>query len=721
MINKAYQLGYVWRSFGPWWLLARIRYAVRVRLGLLRRRLPPTAWSSHTLREALTDPCMAEPAAYLAYRRTSAPLFFFAPLDQQRFQESCARWDCAGITPLQLAGEIEQGSFRYFHRMPIRVGFPPPWLINPFTNQPAPADRHWSEIGDFGQGDIKGVWEVNRFGFVYTLVRAYWRGRDERYAELFWRLLEDWRLRNPPQRGPNWKCGQEISFRVMAWCFGLYGFLEAEATTAERVADLANMISVQGERIEANLDYALRQRNNHGISEGLGLWTIGSLFPELRSAARWQALGREVLETEARKLIYADGSFAQHSVNYHRLMLHDYLWALRLADVQGQPFSAELHSHVGKACAFLFQIQDDVTGHMPNYGHNDGALILPLNNCDYRDFRPVIQATHFLCTSKRCYESGLWDEDLLWLFGPQALDAPVEPGERGDLRADAGGYYTIRALNGFAFVRCATFADRPAHADMLHVDLWWRGHNVALDAGTYSYNAPPPWTNELSRTRYHNTVTVDDLDQMERVGRFIWAPWLHSRVHAFQRSTNGHLSYWEGEHDGYKRLRPPHSHRRAIVRIGDDSWLILDRLSGQKDHTYGLHWLLADLPYGWEPDNGRLTLDTGDADYFVQVGSLPARSDQTLVRGDVSSARGWQAPFYHDRVPALSLTANVYGETCLFWTIFGPEASSVAVDGSSLVVSTEAWQTRVSWRTMNETSKPLINSVSISGRLEDEL
>src|SRR6185295_11415525 len=108
--------------------------------------------------------------------------------------------------------------------------------------------------------------------------------------------VEDWRDNNPPQLGANWKCGQEISFRVMAWCFGLYGFLDAQSTTAQCVASLAQMIAISGARIEANLDYALSQHNNHGISEGLGLWTIGSLFPELRSAERWREKGRQVLE-----------------------------------------------------------------------------------------------------------------------------------------------------------------------------------------------------------------------------------------------------------------------------------------------------------------------------------------------------------------------------------------------------------------------------------------
>src|SRR6185369_9740255 len=101
----------------------------------------------------------------------------------------------------------------------------------------------------------------SRFGFAYALARAYWRTGDEAHAEMFWRAAEDWRAKNPPQLGPNWKCGQETSFRVMAWCFALHALLDARATTASRVASLARMIAVSAERIAANFDYALSQRN----------------------------------------------------------------------------------------------------------------------------------------------------------------------------------------------------------------------------------------------------------------------------------------------------------------------------------------------------------------------------------------------------------------------------------------------------------------------------
>lgn len=719
MIGIVRYVPQLWRCLGPGWLAYRLSYAARMRTGLLRRQMPATDWSAHPLSAALNDPALADPTDYLAYRRNQAPAFFFTPSDRERYQSYLVEWDRAGVTPIGIASDLAQGILHYFEHTVAQVGFPPDWFANPFTGQRAPAVQHWSQIADFGHGDIKVIWEPSRFGFTYALVRAYWRTGDERYAELFWRLVEDWHLHNPPQRGPNWKCGQEISFRVMAWCFGLYGFLDAAAASARRVADLAQMIAVSGQRIEANLSYALSQRNNHGISEGVGLWTIGSLFPELRDAARWRAEGRDVLERLGRELIYADGSFTQHSVNYHRLMLHDYIWALRLGDLLCQPFRIELKARVSRAAMWLYQLQDEVSGRVPNYGSNDGALILPLNNCDYQDFRPAVQAAHYVCTRARVYTSGPWDEDLLWLFGPTAVQAPVRTPPRADLQAEPGGYYTLRAQSGFTFVRCATLQHRPAQADMLHVDLWWRGQNLAIDAGTYSYNAPDPWNDSLAHTAYHNTVTVDDLDQMNRVGKFLWLPWLCSRIFQYNQSYREHRTYWEGEHDGYERLKAPVTHRRGVLRLGDDYWLVLDALLSEERHSYRLHWLFADLPYEWDGAAGDLRLHTAAGPYYIRMATASGIGAYSLVRADQDSARGWWAPYYYDRQPALSVDLVAEAPALCFWTLLGPAPVRVTAEGVTLHLETEQWQGSVTMRA--DRRRSLVASISIAGALEDQL
>jgi len=703
------------RYLGFSWLAYRLGYEARRRTGLLERRTPITPWPAQPLRTFLTDTKLADPRAYLDYRRSQAPAFFFRASDRYRYRPLLTGWDQAGTSSVSLADGVSGGEFRYFQHQIARPGSPPDWHTNPFTGQHAPTHQHWSRVDEFAYGDIKVVWELSRFGFTYPLVRAYWRTGEEHYAECFWRLVEDWREHNAPQQGPNWRCGQEASFRVMAWLFGLYGFLDSEATTAQRVVALAEMLAVSGTRIAANLDYALSQRNNHGISEGMGLWTLGSLFPEFRQSPGWRETGRRALESQGRELIYEDGSFAQHSVVYHRLMLHDYIWALRLGDLHNRPFSQEIRRRVDTAGEFLYQLQDSATGQVPYYGQNDGTLILPLSNCGYLDFRPVVQATNYLCKGIRRYGGGPWDEDLLWLFGPEAvrtLPRHMPPAPRTDLRAEAGGYYTLRSQDGFAFTRCGAFRHRPGQADLMHLDLWWRGQNIAPDAGTTSYNAPPPWDNPLARTIYHNTATVDGLDLMDRAGRFLWLPWARGKVRCCRRSPDGLLAYWEGEHDGYKRLSAPANHRRAVVLLADQWWLVLDDLRSLETHDYRVHWLLPDLPHAWMPAAGSLKLDTPTGPYYVTLASEAASRVHTLVRADEVSPRGWRAPFYGCREPALSLDLMVRASSQTFWTVFGPLPCRVRVSASQLILETDDWRAELA-RGAGE-GAPLISSIMYS-------
>lgn len=736
-IKNARTVGRLLRTQGAGWLAFRAGYALQRRLGLLRRRLPATPWEGQPLSLATRDPMAARPDDYFAYRRDGAPPFFFAPAGV-RDPDTLHRWDEVGPGPSDRADELGQGVFRYFGRTPVSVGWPPPWHENPFTGQRLTAARHWTRIGDFTGGDIKVIWEPSRFGFAYTLVRAYARTGDEAYPELFWRLVESWRAHNPPQQGPNWKCGQEVSLRVMAWCFGLYGFGGSPATTPERVAALAQMIAVSGHRIESTLRYALSQRNNHGISEGVGLWTIGVLFPELRAAPRWAAAGRRVLEVLGHTLIYEDGAFAQHSLNYHRMMLHAYLWALRLGDIHGRPFSTSLRERVGRAGELLYQLQDEESGRVPCYGHHDGAMILPLDNCDDQDYRPVLQATRYLTTGSRLYPDGPWDEGLYWLFGPTAPKARVDRPRRDDLRAPIGGYHTMRSSTGFAFIRCATFRHRPAQADMLHLDLWWRGQNITLDPGTYSYNAPAPWDNALAHTSPHNTVAVDDLDQMDRAGKFLWLPWLKG-TEGFRRESAGrHLAYWEGSHDGYARLSPPVVHRRAIVRLAGEHWLVLDQLDSRGMHRYRLHWLLPDWPHhraaGSVPpdadDSGAyVVLESAAGPFGVRIGVLAASGNCSLVRAEPNGVRGWRSPYYMHREPALSLDLNCRATSARFWTVLGPAGFSVSASTDGLSIDGPSWSARVelggipdgSIPAGSDEDTPIVTRVHLTGTPDDLL
>ena len=703
LFSRSYHL---WRHFGASWVLFRLKLIVGQKLHLHERQLPISKWDDRHFLFDLSDPTLGSPESYFRYRLEKVPLFFFDSNDREELAPKLGRFDSLGGSVVPAAKEIRNGRFHFFEEQTRESGFPPNWHWNYITEEEAPRKQHWSRIGDFGCGDIKLIWELSRFSFVYRLVRAWWRTGDANHAETFWRLVESWRENNPPNLGVNWKCGQEASFRVMAWCFGLYGFLRAPESTPERVRNLAQMIAVSGERIASHIDYALSQKNNHGISEAVGLWTIGLLFPEFRRSTEWRKQGHALLEKLALELIYEDGGFSQHTANYQRLMLHDYLWAMRLGEINGAPFSAECKARIGKAGEFLYQLQDAKTGQLPRYGQNDGALILPLNNCESHDFRPVVQSIYYLIKGATVYEPGPWNEDLLWLFGPEALQVSPRPPARVDLAATESGVWTFRSENGFAFVRSPRFKHRPAQADLLNVDLWWNGINVAIDPGTYSYNAPAPWNNSLAQTRFHNTVTVDDLDQMDQTGRFLWLPWANGSGDYYEIEPTGlptnSFSLWEGEHDGYRRLKAPVNHRRAILKCPNDSWLVVDQLTSQASHTYRLHWLFPMAKHEWDGSRHlRLSLGENGASYHVEVGCT-RDTITSLVSAEPDSARGWYAPQYQERKPALSLEMTTNTEAAVFWTFFSPNGAKIERIEETLTITALGWKATVG---LNDTLK----------------
>lgn len=714
--RKAWALGRDFlRHFGPRWTLARTRYEAKRRLGLIRLLIPISSWEKSCLGSVLRDERISAPDAYFAYRQTQAPRFFFEAEDFPSFRPLFSRWDAERPFPFQEVDGISQGRYRLFEGHQVQSVYPPRWSANPETGEVAADHQHWSQIEDFAYGDIKFIWELNRFGFVYSLVRAYARTGEARYPEIFWDLAMDWRKHNPPQQGVNWKCGQETSLRVMAWCFGLYAFSNHPSSTPDRVFRLAEMIAASGERIAFNLDYALSQNNNHGVSEGVGLWTIGLLFPEFRSSRHWRNLGKQALEAQAQDLIYEDGAFSQHSFNYQRMILDLYLWAIRLGELNQALLSESLKNRVKIASELLYQLQEECLGRLPRYGQDDGTHILALSNSDYEDFRPVLQAVHLLLRGERLYPLGPWDESALWILGPSCLEATLQPPLRRSLEAKIGGYYTFRTPEGFAFLRCASYKHRPSQADMLHFDLWWRGHNIAIDPGTFSYNAPYPWRNPLAGTAYHNTVSVDGLDQMERQGRFLWIPWLRASLEVSLRSKSGKLAFWQGSHDGYQRLEDPVTHRRAVLRIGEEHWLVLDRLEGNRPHAYRLHWLLPDLPYVWD-DTGQLTLKLPEGVYDVHIGSLGPPARFSLVRADPASPRGWLAPRYGEKYPALSVEVKVTVETVTFFSVLGPTPVRVSREARSLGLETGSWRAEVG---LGEPGTCCVNSVEVSGSMDE--
>jgi len=711
VLNNFRNLQSLFWSHGSRWLLFRLGYALRKRTGFIRTQIPAYSWKDRPLETWLKKGIPSNPEAYVLWRRQNSPKFFFESPRAERTRSERQRDEVEVEARLlenlswnpqiavDEANRILSGELKYFAYQFIQTGFPPDWHKDPVSGKKLNSKKHWSEISDDGDVDIKFIWEASRFGMVYALVRAYVATRDEKFAEAFWTLIESWAEANPPNIGPNWMDGQEATLRLMAWMFGYYQFFDSPSTTLQRIVQFTVMVAAHAERIYKNIGYAISTRSNHTISEAFGLWLTGLLFPELKDSEKYVELGRKLLEQEAAAQIFPDGTYSMYSLNYHRFILHIYLCMIRLGELNQSPREASslIHDRVSASIDYLSQLIDPETGQMPVYGSNDGALVLPLNNCDFTDYRPLLQLGAYLTKKELLFEPGPWDEDIFWLCneGFNAKTAKEQVNTLRDLRSNSfpeGGVHILRGVNSKATIRCTDFRSRPSHADQLHVDLWLGGQNIACDAGTYLYSAEHPWRNGLAHTSVHNTVTVDGQDQMNMVSRFTWTDWATGKVLVHEGKT------WQGEHDGYERLADPVNHKRTVLSLGEDRWLIVDHLTGKQQHHYALHWLLCDAPYKREENTILLSIDSTPC--RVHLGLLDGNSVFSIMRTDPASTRGWRSRYYGDREPAISTMLEANQPRVCFWTFFGFERDVVQIKGETFELISPELRTSINLQSL---------------------
>ena len=544
--------------------------------------------------------------------------------------------------------KIIQGQLRYYAYHWKSVGNPPNWFLNPFNGQTwRNLQQHWTTLGDFNAeiGDIKNVWEASRFEWAVTLARAYAVSGKAIYLDTLNHWLSDWAEKNPVNTGPNWKCGQEAAIRV-------FNLMQAALILGQwdhPSPALKEFIYQHLERISANIRYAMAQDNNHGTSEAAALFIGGhwcaktSSFVSLRKRCdHFARQGRKWLENRVEKLVEEDGSFSQHSVTYHRVLLDTLIfseyWRRKLS---ADPFSATFYQRAKAAIHWLLMLTDTISGNAPNLGANDGALLLNSHACDYRDFRPSIQTASVLFHGQKHYAAGPWDEPAYW-FGLKSEEAEAVDCKKTS-EVLPGGYVVMVGKNSWGMIRFPMYRFRPGHNDVFHFDLWFRGENICCDAGSYSYN-PEKGSNGtyFESVKAHNTVGFDDCEQMPRLDRFMLGQWIRADYVGAIERANDDSQHWTGSYRDYRGNR----HQRKITWKEND-WIIEDNFSGTFDK--------AEIVYRLVPDA-----------YRIEGNSIVVSWGRIDVSGsdcEITMSKGMASLYYWQKQPVDTLVLRA-GKNC---------------------------------------------------------
>ncbi len=565
MIQKVKKIANFISNMGARYLFFRIFYTIKAKLGWQKKAFP-------------TNPAFKKYTTLKEWKENMPPFFFYGKnsLNLPKQKEAILK---------ETFQEIKNGTFTFFNKSKLNLGKEYNWIVNPSTGHEYDGSKHWSEIQDFSieAGDIKYVWEKARFSFVYDVIRYDYHFEDDQ-SEFIFSEIEDFIDKNPINQGPNYKCSQETSLRVMNWMFALYYYKDSPNLTEALFDKIMHNIYWKLHHVYHNINFSrITVRNNHAITETLMLYLSAKLFPFMPDVNKWSKHGKKWFEQEIKYQIYEDGTFLQFSMNYHRVVIQLLTWGIQLAKLNKEQFDPKVYERAQKSLDFLDNCMDSLSGKLPNYGSNDGALFFKLTNDDYRVYTTQLDDLRAILNGYTYNTS----ESAHW-YGVQPEIKPYKTTKTLNSYT-TGGYYIIQDGDTKTFIRCGKYKDRPFQSDNLHVDIWADGINYLRDNGSYKYNTSKEELAYFNGCEGHNTVSVGKADQMLKGSRFIWFYWVKKAKASLQKKANTYE--FDGNIKAFAQLGDNIIHQRKVTKTASKNrWEIEDTVQNKKDHSLYQYW-----------------------------------------------------------------------------------------------------------------------------------
>jgi len=498
---------------------------------------------------------------------------------------------------VQQADQICRHRFDLLGYKGLDFGSPIDWHLDPVHGKRAPRKAFYSvRYLDFAQvGDSKITWELNRHQHLVTLAKAYRLTRNRRYADEMLRQWRHWWAENPYAIGTNWASSLEVAFRSLSWLWAFHLLQGAPAIPNLRNEWLRGL-ALHGRHIERHLSTYFSP-NTHLLGEGVALFFLGVLCPELKPAQRWKDLGWKIVLEESHRQVRADGFHFEQSTYYHVYALDFFLHSAILANANGMQTPKNFEDTIEKMLSALCLLCRG--GAVPRFGDDDGGRLFdPQRNRMEHLLDPLCTGAILFHRGDFKKAAGSLREETLWLLGAEGVrqweqmqEAPI-PNESVSL-SDAGLYLLPGGTTSQLVVDAGPLGTQSGghgHADALSVCLQSDGHALLIDPGTFEYVGPGPERNQFRGTSMHNTLTVDHTDQAQPATAFSWERLTKTTVARWTQGKSFDLL--TASHDGYDRLKFPVTHRRQVLSLRNGVYLIRDVAEGSGVHYLDLAWHL---------------------------------------------------------------------------------------------------------------------------------
>ncbi|MCP4609783.1 MAG: heparinase [Planctomycetes bacterium] len=523
-------------------------------------------------------------------------------------------------------------------------------------------------------GDCKFVWEPNRHHQLTVLGRAWCLSGDIRFANAVVEQLDSWLKQNPYGVGMNWRSGLELGIRLINWVWALDLIKESKVINDQLQNRILDSISRHIWEIDRKYSRG-SSVGNHLIGEAAGVFVAACYYRNLRNAAKWRAKSRAILNREILNQTFPDGGPLEQTVGYHLFELQFFVVAGIAARASGQDFPKSYWSRLEKMFEFLGVLSEGCKD-LPAFGDGDDGYVLDIGN-DPRNAREwlAVGAVLFERSDFKAW-AGRYAEPVEWLLGKQgrqSFKAIPEPQNKTSIsRAfKSSGYYLLQHGEFDSHERisvifdCGPLGMEPlaghGHADALSFTLRAFGKDVMIDPGTYDYFSYPKWREYFRSTRAHNTIIIDDRDQSQMLGLFLWGRRAKAECLSWQPSDVGGKVI--GQHDGYMNRDDPVTHKRMLDLDGQEL-VIRDDIIARGKHKIEIFFHLAEHCVVNPAGRNRYLV-------YVDSGTIEIELDPCLnvesFNGSEDPICGWVSRGYHQKEASTTLVGRCTSNnnTCL--------------------------------------------------------
>jgi len=522
----------------------------------------------------------------------------------------------------------------------------------------------WMDYRDTEKfGDFKYFWELPRLQQLICLAKAYFLTGNEVYAQEVERQLLSFTEQSPYLLGVNWIMPMEAAIRLVSLSW-ITAFLKSYL--AHRPQTCAAIESL----LRSHIDYtvanyaAYSSANNHLIGEAAGVFIATTCFWHLKGAQRRRNKAWEILHTEILRQHHPDGVNKEQAVHYQMFAFDFLLMAALLAKANGIAVPKAYWKTLENSATFIGELADHKC-RIPQIGDSDDGMAVLLSSPEHNHVHALLSTAAVLFNRPDWKQKvGQLDETTFWLLGKTAAEKFAALDGQDNRRCAAfehGGYYILRS-NGPADMQvifdCGPLGLSPlcahGHADCLSIVLEAYGEPFLIDPGTYTYIAKDPFRNYFRSTAAHNTLSVDDLDQSEMAGPFLWSSQARAQLQQWT-DTEGYarLSAW---HDGYQRLADPVTHHRSIeLDKRSETLTITDTVEAEQVHTLALNYHFAPQCQVQQDGPNRWIIR-------CQAGAIAVATDPKLschlFKASTNPIAGWASDRYDQIVPTYTLTCR---------------------------------------------------------------